>query len=86
MSLLKAPIEVRSLKSGKVTVHASSAIDVTTADFVSATPRILHVADGAIKAVFIRHEADLRDINRARQGQKELTPELTGTTLVGATR
>lgn len=84
---LKAPIEVRSLKAARVTVHTATAGDIATADFVSGAPRILHVVTGAVKAVFIgQHGTDLRDVNRARHGQKELEPELTAALAVGATR
>lgn len=84
---LKAPIEVRSLRSTRITVNPSRMIDVVTADFVSGTPRSLHVLDGVIKAVSIGQEnTDLREVNRARYGLKEPEPELTAAELVGATR
>ncbi|MGV3513464.1 MAG: hypothetical protein ACO1OX_15800 [Novosphingobium sp.] len=84
---LKAPIEVRSFKSGKVTVHTAAVTDVATADFVGGSPKILRVMNGAVKAVFIRQDGgDLREINRARHGLKEPEFELTTAKPVDVTR
>ncbi|MGE0722699.1 MAG: hypothetical protein AB7K85_13675 [Novosphingobium sp.] len=84
---LKAPIEVRSFKSGKITVHTAAVADVATADFVGGSPKILRVMNGAVKAVFVRQGGgDLREVNRARQGLKEPEFELTTAKPVDVTR
>lgn len=84
---LQAPIRVRSFKIGRVTVQSLVSDDVVTADFVSATPKILRAVDGVFKSAFVgRQGVDLRDINRARQGLKEPEPEITSAICSDATR
>lgn len=83
---LKQPIEVRSVKTGRFTVHTAVVNDVSTADFCN-LPRPVRVVNNVIKAMTIGHPSvDIRNINRALREPQEPTPEVTSVDTLASTR
>jgi hypothetical protein len=83
---LKQPIEIRSVKTGHFTVHATLVGDVSTADLFH-LPRRVRVVNNVSKEMTIGLPAiDIRDINRALREPQEPTPELTSVNALASTR
>lgn len=84
---LKIRMEVRSLKSARVSMVPEGLAETSTSLLVSAIPKKIKVLAGTVKGVPLdRDIADFRDLNRARQGLKDLEPELTSSKVAGDTR
>lgn len=83
---LKQPIEVRSVRTGKFTVHTAVVSDVSTADFCN-LPRPVRVVNSVAKSMTIGHLGlDIRNINRVLREPQEPTPEVTSVDTLASTR
>lgn len=83
---LKQPIEVRSVRTGRFTVHTAIVSDVSTADFCN-LPRPVRVVNNVARAMTIGHPGvDIRNINRALREPQEPTPEVTSVDALASTR
>jgi len=84
--MVKPPLEVRSIRTGRMTIHTPSGRDVVTADFVPVARSARVMANAARAVVIGNASVDLRTINRALREPHQHAPELTGADSRGTTR